>query len=529
MRPHALLLAGLLATTALSPSQARAQGVPQQEARVGLQTETSSIDPHFALVGANQTVAQHIFDPMLSADRNLRPVPGLTSFSNPEPDVWEFRIREGARFHDGTPVTAEDIRFSLERMPKVPNSPAPFIRMQGAVVSLDIVDPRTIRLRSRGPDPSVVLNAMTAYVVPAHVARDATTADFNSGKTAIGSGPWRFREWTPGSRLVLERNDDYWGEKPAFARATLRPIGNDAGRLAALLAGDLDLIDAVPPTEVARLQGNRAIGVSSSTSARMIYLAMDQAGDSTPFVTGKDGKPLAQNPLRDPRVRRALSAGINRQAIVERVLSGASRPAGQLAVEGQVGYDPSLAAPAFDVNEARRLLAEAGYPDGFRVTLHSPNNRYIEDDKTAQAVAQFWTRIGIETRVEVMPSNVFFTRAGKREFSIFLIGFGHTTGDSWLGLSQVMHSYDQQRGLGGLNRGRYANPRFDALLDQARTITDGGQRDALLRQAQQIAFRDDAGILPLHVPNNTWAHRAGLSYEAGLDENTLTQHLHVKP
>jgi peptide/nickel transport system substrate-binding protein len=525
MRPTALLLGLLLVTTALNPAQAQ----QRDEARVGLQTETSSIDPHFALVGANQTVAQHVFDPMLGSDRNLRPVPGLTSFTNPEPDIWEFTVREGATFHDGTPVTAQDVLFSLQRMPKVPNSPAPFIRMAGAVAEMQVVNDRTIRLRSRGPDPSVILNAMTAYVVPEHVAKDATTADFNAGRATIGSGPWRFREWQPGSRIVLERNNDYWGEKPAFARASLRPLANDAARLAALLAGDLDLIDAVPPGEIARLRGNKALGVSSASSSRMIYLALDQSGDTTPFVTGKDGKPLPQNPLRDARVRRALSAGINRSAIVDRVLSGASRPSGQLAVEGQVGFAPELAAPAFDAEAAKRLLAEAGYPEGFRVTLHSPNNRYIEDDKTSQAVAQFWTRIGIETRVEVMPSNVFFTRAGKREFSIFLIGFGHTTGDSWLGLSQVLHSYDQARGLGGLNRGRYANPRFDALIDAARTATEMGQRDAVLRQAQEVAFREDAGIIPLHVPDNTWAHRAGLSYEAGLDENTLTQHLRMAP
>ena len=204
MRLPALLLAGLLASTALSPAVAQA---PPAEARIGLQTETSSIDPHFALVGANQTVAQHIFDPMLGADANLRPVPGLTSVSNPEPDLWEFTIREGARFQDGTPVTAEDILFSLNRMPRVPNSPAPFIRMQAAVTEMQVVDARTIRLRSRGPDPAVVLNAMTAYVVPAHVAKDATTADFNSGRAAIGSGPWRFRGWQPGTGITLERND----------------------------------------------------------------------------------------------------------------------------------------------------------------------------------------------------------------------------------------------------------------------------------------------------------------------------------
>jgi peptide/nickel transport system substrate-binding protein len=526
MRPSALLLAGLLATTVLAAARAQPQ---RDEARVGLQTETSSIDPHFALVGANQTVAQHIFDPMLAADSNLRPLPGLTSFSNPAPDLWEFTIREGARFQDGTPVTTQDILFSLQRMPKVPNSPAPFIRMAGAVLEMQVVDNRTIRLRSRGPDPSVILNAMTAYVVPEHVAKDATTVDFNSGKAAIGSGPWRFREWQPGSSIALQRNDDYWGEKPAFARATLRPVANDAARLAALLAGDLDLIDGVPPGEIARLRGNKAVGISSATSSRVIYLALDQSGDSTPFVMDKDGKPLLPNPLRDARVRRALSLGIDRQAIVDRVLSGASRPAGQLAVEGQVGYAPDLATPVFDPNLAKRLLAEAGYPDGFRITLHSPNNRYIEDDKTSQAVAQFWTRLGIETRVEVMPSNVFFTRAGKREFSAFLIGFGHTTGDAWLGLSQVLHSYDAAKALGGLNRGRYSSARFDALLDDTRTVTEMNRRAEMLQAAQEIAFREEAGIIPLHVPNNTWAHRAGLFYEAGLDENTLTQHLRITP
>jgi peptide/nickel transport system substrate-binding protein len=524
MRIPALLLTALLASTALTPAQAQ-----PREARVGLQTETSSIDPHFALVGANQTVAQHIFDSLLAADENLRPIAGLASVTNPEPDIWEFHIRPDARFHDGTPVTAEDVRASLERMPKVPNSPAPFIRMAGAVIGMEVVDDKTIRLRSRGPDPSVILNAMTAYIVPARVAREATTADFNSGKAAIGSGPWRFREWQPGAGISLERNDDYWGPKPAFARASLRTIPNDASRLAALLSGDLELIDAVPPGEVARLRGNPALGITSSPSSRFIYLALDQSSDSTAFVTAKDGKPLPHNPLLDARVRRALSAGINRQAIVERVLSGGARAAGQLAVEGQVGYDPTLAAPVFDVAEAKRLLAEAGYPDGFRVTLHSPNNRYIEDDKTSQAIAQFWTRIGIETRVEVMPSNVFFTRAGKREFSIFLIGFGHTTGDAWLGLSQVMHSFDATKGLGGLNRGRYSNPRFDALIDQTRTVADPDQRGALIRQAQEIAFREDAGVIPLHVPDNNWAHRANMTYAAGLDENTLTQHLQMKP
>jgi len=492
-----------------------------QEARIAIQTETSSIDPHFAVVGANHAMAAHIFDPLVASDRGLRPVPGLTQFSNPEPDLWEFRIRPDARFHDGSPVTAEDVRFSLERMPRVPNSPAPQIRLAGSLAAIEVVDERTIRLRSRGPDPSVPLNGMTAWIVSVRIAAQATTADFNAGRATVGSGPFRFVEWRPGEATRLRRSDTYWGPRPEFETVSIRPVANDAARLAALLAGDADIIDAVPPGEVARLGARGDVGITASPSSRFIYIGFDQGNAVTPFVTAKDGRPLAANPLRDPRVRRALSIAVNRAQIVERIISGSARAAGQIAVEGQVGYDPDLGPPGFDAAAARRLLAEAGFPDGFRITLHSPNNRYVEDDKTAQAVAQFWARIGLDARVEVMPSNVFFTRAGRREFSAFLIGFGHTTGDAWLGMSQVLMSYDAPRGIGGLNRGRYASAAFDAVMEEARNVMAPAPRDALLRRAQRIAFEQDTAIMPLHVPNNVWAHRATLTYEGGLEENTL--------
>jgi peptide/nickel transport system substrate-binding protein len=397
--------------------------------------------------------------------------------------------------------------------------------MQAAIASLAVTDPRTLRIKTRGPDPSLPLNGMTAYIVS---PREASTADFNAGRAAVGSGPFKFVSWQPGDALQLARNDAFWGERPDFANVTIRPMSGDAARVAALLSGDVDLIDRVSQSDLPRLRANPAFAVTTSPSSRVIYIALDQAGETTPFVTGKDGKPLPKNPLRDARVRRALSMAINRTAIVDRVLQGGGQATGQLAVPGQLGYDPTLKPPAFDLAAAKALLAEAGYPDGFRITLHSPNNRYVEDAKTAQAVAQFWSRIGLDARVEVMPANVFFTRSGKREFSAFLIGFGHSTGDAWLGLSQVLQSYDGN-GTGGLNRGRYSDPAFDRVMEEARGVFDKGRREALLRQAQRIAFEQDAGILPLHVPDNVWAHRADISYEGGIDEGTLAQRAHLKP
>jgi len=514
----------LLALAALSALPMRARAQAPQEIRIGLQTETSSIDPHFALVGANQTIAMHIFDPLIGSDANMRPTAGLTSFTQSAPDAWDFTIRPGATFHDGTPVTAEDIAFSLERMPKVPGSPAPFIRLASATASMEIIDSTTIRLRTRGPDPSLPLNAMTAYIISKKAALTATTADFNAGRATIGSGPWRFVSWQPGAELRLQRNDAWWGTKPAFPRATLRPIANDAARLTALLAGDVDLIDAVPPNEIPRLTARTDTRIAQSPSSRFIYIALDQANDVSPFVTAKDGSPLTKNPLRDPRVRKALTFAINRDLIVARILNGAATPAGQLVQKGFLGYDPEITPPAFDPERAKRLLTDAGYPDGFRITLHSPNNRYVEDDKTAQAVGQMWARIGIDARVEVMPSNVFFTRSGKREFSAFLIGFGSTSGDAYPGLSQVLMTYNATRGIGGLNRARYSNMAFDALMEQARTET-GELRADLLRKAQGVAFTDDAAILPLHFPNNTWATRAGFAYQPAMEEATLAHHL----
>ena len=519
-RRHVLAAAsGLLAAPALR----RAAAADGPMLRIGVQTETSSLDPHFALIGANQAIAAHIFDTLVGSDVNLQPVPGLATASNPQPDVWEFRVRDGATFHDGSPVTAEALRFSLDRMPRVPNSPAPFVRLQAAVAGMEVV-PGTLRIRTRGSDPSLPLNAMTAYIVP---PREAPTSDFNAGTAAIGSGPWRFVSWQPGDALVLARNDAWWGPRPDFARATVRPMGNDAARLAALLSGDVDLIDRVPQSDLPRLRGNRAFAVTASPSSRVIYVALDQGGDATPFVTAKDGKPLPRNPLRDARVRQALTTAVNRGALVERILQGGGRATGQLAVPGQLGYDPALHPPAYDPAAAKRLLAEAGYPDGFRITLHSPSNRYVEDAKTAQAVAQFWSRIGLDARVEVMPSSVFFTRSGKREFSAFLIGFGHSTGDAWLGLSQVLQTFNGE-GTGGLNRGRYSSPAFDALMEQARGVTDPARRGGLLRQAQGVALSQDAAILPLHVPDNVWAHRAGITYEGGMDEGTFAHRARLR-
>ena len=518
MHPWLVALAALCLAT---PMQA-------QEARLAVQTETSSIDPHYALVGANQVVAELIFEALLGTDDNMHAVPGLATATQTADDIWEFRIRPGARFHDGSLVAAEDVRFSLQRMPHVPGSPAPFVRLAGITQSVEVIGSDVIRLHTKGFDPVVPLHAMSAWIVSARATQGATSADFNAGKAAIGSGPWRFVSFVPGDRLTLTRFDDgRQAAKIAFARATIRPIGSDAARVAALLSGDVDLIDSVPPPDMERLRGDARVKLWTAPSARFLYIALDQEHDAVAQILDADGKPLATNPLKDARVRRALSMAVNRPLIIDRLLGGAAKAAGQMVPAGFAGYDPAIAPPAFDAAGARALLAAAGYPRGFRLVLTSPNNRYVEDDKTAQAVAQMWTRIGVQTQVDVLPSNAFFTRAAKREFAAFLIGFGASSADSYPGMSQVLATYDPARGLGALNRFRFSNPAVDAALAASTQVRDPAARDALLRKAARVAFVEDTAVVALHFPDNVWASRAGFTYLPRMNEGAVPQLLRI--
>jgi peptide/nickel transport system substrate-binding protein len=512
-------LLGVIASTFLAFTASAA------EVAIGLKTEPSAIDPHFAILGANQQISEQIFDTLVGRDEKLRSVPALaTAWRLLDETTWEFTLRPGVLFHDGTQFTAADAVFTIARAPAVPNSPASYAPYVSHIAEAVAVDDLTLRIRTKGPYPTLPLDLSELYIVSKKAAEHATTDDFNKGKAAIGTGAYRFVEWLPGQRLVLARNDAYWGAKPAIERVVFRVLPSDPSRVAALLAGDVSLIEAVPPADLAQLRKNPSVAVWSAASTRLIYLHMDTSRAATPFVADKAGAPLPANPLLDRRVRLALSKAINRQAIVDRILEGSASIAGQMVPQGLVGWNPALVPEPYDPDGAKKLLAEAGYPGGFRLTLHGPNNRYVGDEKVALAIAQMWARIGVETRVETMPSNVFFTRATKQEFSIFLIGFGSATGDSANGMRNVLASYDAAGGTGANNRGRYSNPEFDRLLAQADRTLDPAAREKTLQEAAALAFGDVA-IIPIEFQANDWATRKGFRYHARMDETTTATDL----
>lgn len=514
-----------LALAAVVSTAFAATPVVAKELKIALGTEPTSIDPHYHNLGPNNALMAHIFDRLVDFDAQQRLRPGLAvSWKAVNPTTWEFKLRKGVKWHDGSPFTADDVVFTFGRAPNVPNSPGSFgIYVRGKTV--EKVDDHTIHIKTAKPYPLMPNDVATIAIVSKKHGTGASTADYNSGKAAVGTGPFKFTEYVPGDRIVFTRNDAYWGPKSPWTKVTLKPIKSGPSRVAALLAGDVDVVDQVPTTDIARLKKDKRLVLSSGVSNRVIYLHIDHARDKSPFVKGKDGKEI-KSPLRDVRVRRAISMAINRDAIVARVMEGQAIPAGQLLPKTFFGVSKKLKPVKFDMAGAKKLLAAAGYPNGFQLTLHGPNDRYINDAKIAEAVGQMLTRAGIQTKVETMTRSVFFKRASSGgpdkspEFSFILVGWGAGSGEASSPLKSLIATFNRAKGMGAGNRGRYSNKEVDRLIEEALATVDDTKRAALLAKATEVAIEDGA-IIPLHYQVNTWATRKGLKYTPRTDERTV--------
>ena len=520
MKPIRILL-GVVTMVAALVSGA----VVAKELVIGVASEPTAMDPHFHNLGPNNSLLSHMYDALVHQDEKQNLIPGLAeSWQAIDDTTWEFKLRRGVKFHDGTPFTADDVMFTFERAPNVEGSPSSFgLYTKGK--TLIKVDDHTLRIKTDKPYPLMPQDVANLLIISRKNGEGAKTTDYNSGKAAVGTGRYQYAEYVPGDRIVMARNDDWWGENAEWTKITFKPIKSGPSRVAALLAGDVDLIDQTPTVDIERLKQESDITLSQGISNRVIYLHLDHDRDDSPFVKAKDGGAIA-NPLKDQRVRHALSKAINRDAIVDRVMEGIAIKAGQLLPEGFFGVSTKLQPVDHDPDGAKKLLADAGVGDGFKITLHGPNDRYINDAKIAEAIGQMLSRIGIDTEVVTMPRSVYFKRAsrggpnGTPEFSFILVGWGSGTGEASSPLRSLLHTYDKERGFGASNRGRYSNPEVDALVEEALATVDDGKRAGLLAQATEIAI-EDVGIIPLHYQVNTWASRKGIKYLPRTDERTV--------
>ncbi len=497
-------------------------GVAAQDLTVGLSTPITTLDPHFHNLSPNNAMARHVFETLIRTDEAQRQFPGLAESWKALSDTeWELKLRKGVKWHDGKPFTAEDVIATFKRVPNVPNSPSSFAVFVRPIADIRAVDAHTLRLKTASAHPLLPSDMSAVLILPKEVAETAKTEEFNSGKAMIGTGPYKYAEYVSGDRVVLSRHDGYWGTKPHWSKLTFKMIPSAPARVAALLAGDVQMIENVPTADIPKLKSDARVALSSAVSNRLIYLHMDSGREkNSPFVTTTDGKPMEANPFRDPRVRRAISKMIDRDAIVSRIMEGQAVPAGQLLPEQFFGTSKKLKPEKYDPEGAKKLLAEAGYPNGFGLTLHAPNNRYINDAAVAQAVAQFLSRNGIPTKLDTMPANVFFSRGTKLEFSFLLAGWGAESGDTSSPLRALLGTFDPKAGMGSANRGRFSSDGLDAMITTALTTIDDTKRGLMLAAASEKAI-ELMGLVPVHYEVSTWGTRKGLTYKARADQYTL--------
>ena len=491
-----------------------------EDLTVGLSSPITSLDPHFANNSPNKAVARHFFQALLQFDEKLEVAPALaTAWRRVGDTTWEFQLRPNVQFSDGSPFTANDVVASFERAPNVPNSPASLALFTRSIKQVSVIDPLKVRIETKYPDPLLPMMLPEILIIPA-ASKSASTNEFNTGKAMIGTGPFIFGAHLPGDRIIMKRNDKYWGKPADWEKVTLRFISNEGGRVAALLSGDVDLIENVPPDLIAKVKQSGAFHVVQSRPALPVYLGLDMGRDVTPFVTGNNPAPGAKaNPLLDKRVRQALSYAIDRKAISERIMSGTTAPAGQMLVTGLFGTSGKLAPMPYDPKKAKALLTEAGFPNGLTLTLHGPNDRLANDSRVIQAIAQMWTRAGIVTKVEVMPWNVYFSKTTRREFSIYMMSSGAVS-EMATALNSVAVTHDLPNGRGVNNRGRYSNPQVDDLVNTAFLTLDDAKRKDLLARASEIAM-EDVAVMPLYFYSFSIASPKTISYAPRLDQFTL--------
>jgi peptide/nickel transport system substrate-binding protein len=301
-------------------------------------------------------------------------VPALaTSWRAIDDLTWEFKLRKNVRFHDGTPFTAEDVVFTLKRVPNVPNSPSSFATFTKPIVDVKVVDPHTLVFKTTSPHVLLPSDVASVYIVSKLHGEKAATEDYNSGKAAIGTGPYKFAEYIPNQRVVMKANYGYWGGEEPWDKVTFKILTNSAARVAALLSGDVQMIETVPTSDIARLSQDKRFALADKVSNRVIYVHLNQWDDKkVPFVTAKDGKPLDKNPFKDARVRKALSMAINRDAIADRIMEKKAVPASQLLPESFYGTSKKLKPPKYDPEGRRSCSPRPATPTASRSPSTAP-------------------------------------------------------------------------------------------------------------------------------------------------------------
>ncbi|WP_165585270.1 ABC transporter substrate-binding protein [Roseococcus sp. SYP-B2431] len=497
------LAAALLAASLALPSQAATF-------RWANDGDVNSMDPYTRSETFLLTFNSNIYEPLIRRNPALRLEPALAErWEQTDPLTWTFHLRRGVKFSDGTPFTAADVVFSIARA----RGPGSNINAYFATVAeVTAPDDFTVVVKTRAPNP-IFPEEITSFGIMskawlernnAQRVADLTSREENfATRNAMGTGPFVLVSREPDRRTVLARNPNWW-DTPVhnLDRIEFNVIANDATRVAALLSNEVDMIYTVPPQDMARIGNTNGLRIIQNAELRTIYLGLDQ---SRAELLKSDVR--GRNPFQDVRVRRAMYQAIDIEAIRTRVMRGQSRPTGQIFGPGVNGFlEANDRRPPLDVDGARRLLAEAGYPNGFGVTLDCPNDRYVNDEGICTAVVAMLARIGVRVTLAAQTRVRFFAEVNAPRFntSFYLLGWTPNTYDAHNALYNLTGTRDGVRGV--FNNGGYSNPQLDALIDQIGVETNPARRQELITQTSNI-IRDDVAYIPLHQQQVVWAAR----------------------
>ena len=526
-----------LAALALPAGMAAAQSLT-----IGLASEPTAADPHYHKVTTNDAFSAHVFESLINRNAQMELIPGLAqSWRAVDDNTWELKLRQGVKFSNGEPFTSKDVLFTLCRvLNNETNVSRSYMEPAQSFSDVQTPDDYTVIIKSERPIPTMPNElARSLPIIWSGIAKFdklrfapkegcgvtspwPTVADFNTGKLSIGTGPYKLKSYVKGTGIEMERNEGYWGSKPHWKTVKMVPVPNAGPRLTGLMSGDYDIIESPAARDLPRIKDNNKLDFVATPSTRLIFFQPDAGRAQSPFAKAADGK----NPLQDLRVRQAINMAIDRKAIVQRLMDGMATVANQYMPTGMFGSLDKPTEIKFDPEAAKKLLAEAGYPQGFELTLTTTNDRYINDGQIAQAVAQYLTRIGIKTTVDAQAAAIYFPKRAKREFSFAMGGWPSENGEA-SGLFQYwVATTDKDKGLGTSNYGGFSLPAFDQVFVPAMSQMDANARKAAYQQATQIALAN-VPLIPLHFESSIWAFKKGLSYEGRRDQYTLA--MSVKP
>ncbi len=507
MKPRDLMLYGLMLLTFN-------MNAPAQTLRWASQGDPLTMDPQSQNEGLTNAINGQVYERLMRRDRQLALVPALaTSWEQTSPLVWRFKLRAGVKFHDGTPLTADDVVFSFKRSQDPVSTFSVYANAVGTPAALDTL---TVEFRLARVNPVFLQHAESVFIVSrAWCEKHKVTRplDFKNKEesfasfNANGTGAYQLVSRQPGIKTTFKRNQAWWGAWEGNVQEIVyTPIANDATRLAALISGEIDFVLDPAPRDIPRLRNTSSVGVIDGPENRLIFIGMDQQRDELLY-----GSVKTKNPFKDVRVRRALYQAVDIETMRSKLMNGMAVPTGGVTPSPLGAYnDPALETRLpFDVARGKALLTEAGYPDGFEVTIDCPNNRYVNDDEICIALATMWAKIGVRLKVNAMPRATYFPRMEKHDTSMYLLGWGGSVTDAETTLTPVMRN-PGDKGEGLYNYGRSRNDKFDALAAASSVEPDAKKRGELIKAALR-EWREQVHTIPLHRQMIPWAARTNVS------------------